>query len=30
MKDPELDDSPALREAVRRKWAGKLSLVTVS
>jgi ATP-dependent DNA helicase RecG len=30
MADPELAASPALRDAVRRKWAGKLGLVTVS
>ncbi len=30
MRDPELAAVPALREAVRRKWAGKLGLVTVS
>jgi len=30
MADPELASSPALRDAVRRKWAGKLGLVTVS
>jgi ATP-dependent DNA helicase RecG len=30
MRDPDLAASPALREAVRRKWAGKLGLVTVS
>jgi len=30
MQDPELSASPALREVVRRKWAGKLGLVTVS
>jgi len=28
--DPDLAASPALRDAVRRKWAGKLGLVTVS
>jgi ATP-dependent DNA helicase RecG len=30
MQDPDLAALPALREVVRRKWAGKLGLVTVS
>ncbi|NTW66526.1 MAG: ATP-dependent DNA helicase RecG [Nitrospirae bacterium] len=30
MADPELAASPVLRDAVGRKWAGKLGLVTVS
>jgi ATP-dependent DNA helicase RecG len=30
MADPELAGSPVLRDAVGRKWAGKLGLVTVS
>jgi len=30
MKDPELSSAPVLRELVRRRWAGKLGLVTVS
>jgi len=29
-RDPELSTVPALRELVRRRWAGKLGLVTVS
>jgi ATP-dependent DNA helicase RecG len=29
-KDPDLEAHPVLRETVRRKWAGKLGLVTVS